>query len=85
MIKRLVPAHARGDPHQHFFEFGIAHRGAGRMFIALAQDVATSEFKRVDLQRAGNDVGMTFVGPHQLRNAKAAKRTGRRQVGVDLG
>ena len=56
---------------------------AGRLRAAVAQDVLAAELDRVELERARDHVGVALVGPHQLRDAEAAQRAGRRQVGVE--
>jgi hypothetical protein len=38
----------------------------------------------IEAEPAGDQIGVAFIGPHQLRHAKAAERPGRRPVGVDL-
>ena len=53
------------------------------MRTPLAQDVAAPELDRIDAERSGDDVGLPLVGPHQLRDAEAAQRAGRRLVRVD--
>ena len=58
--------------------------GAGRLRAAFAQDVLAPELDRIDPESAGDHVGVALVGPHQLRNAEAAQRAGRRPVGVEL-
>src|SRR5262249_61266433 len=42
-----------------------------------------AERGRCELQRARTHVGLTLTAPHQLRNAEAAQRPRRGQVGVE--
>ena len=78
-----VPLHPLRQPVEHRLDGGVLHHGAGRLRAAVAQDVPAPELDRVDPERARHDVGVALVGPHELRDAKAAQRAGRRQVGVE--
>jgi hypothetical protein len=62
---------------------------ASRMMVPVAcgrpfaQDVLAPELDRVHAKLARQQVGMALVGPHELRNAESAQRTGRRKIGVE--
>ncbi len=56
---------------------------AGGLRPAFAQHVLAAELDRVELERARDHVGVALIGPDQLRNAEAAQRPRRRQVGVE--
>ena len=73
-----------GERIEHRGDRGVLHRRAGRLRAALAQDVLAAELDRVDAELARDQVGVALIGPHQLRNAEAAQRAGRRAVGVEL-
>src|SRR6185437_7251659 len=61
----------------------VLDHGAGRLRTAVAQDVLAPEFDRVHADPARDQVGVALIGPYQLRDAEAAQRAGRRQVGVE--
>ena len=82
-VEWRTPVHARRDGLQYFGDGGVPHRGAGRLRPVLAQDVVAAKRQRIDAERARNQIGVALIGPHQLRNAEAAQRAGRRSVGVD--
>src|SRR4029077_2355559 len=50
---------------------------------ALAQEVPAAELDGVDAEAARHHVGVALVGPHELRDAEAAQRAGRGQIGVE--
>ena len=83
-VERRAPVHSCGQRIEHALDRGVAHHRAARMGAAVAQDVLAAELDRVDAERARDQVGVALVGPHQLRDAEAAQRAGRRAVGVEL-
>ena len=83
-VERRRPVHPRRHRLQHLRDRGVAHRRAGRLRAALAQQVAAAELERIDAELARDEVGVALIGPHQLRNAEAAQRAGRRPVGIEL-
>jgi hypothetical protein len=68
---------------EHLFQRRVLHHRAGRLRPALAQQVPAPELDRVDAELARHQVGVALVRPDQLRDAEAAQRAGRRQVGVE--
>ena len=71
------------EPLEHLADRRILHDRAGRLRAAVAQDVLAAELERIDAELARDQVGVALVGPDELRNAEAAQRAGRRQVGVE--
>ena len=82
-LEGLVPVHQRCAALQHLLDRRVLHDGAGRLRAAFAQQVPAAELDRVDAQLARHQVGVALVGPDELRDAEAAQRAGRRQVGVE--
>ncbi len=83
-IEGRRPVQSRRERVEHLGDRRILHRGAGRLWAALAQDIPATERERIDIEGARNQVGVALIGPDQLRNAEAAQRAGRRPVGVEL-
>src|ERR1700730_16223307 len=73
-VEGCAPAHPLGNGFEHLRDRGIANDGAGCLRSALANDVPAAKFAGIDPQFARHDVGVTLVGPHELRNAEAAHR-----------
>ena len=82
-LESLAPVHPGGEAIEHRLDGGILHGSAGRLRAAFAQNVVAAERDRIEPKRPRHHVGVALVGPHQLRNAEAAQRAGRRQVGVE--
>jgi len=82
-LERFAPVQPLGHAIEHGLELGVLHDLAGGVRPPLAQEVLAAELERIELERARDHVGVALVGPHQLRNAEAAQRPRRRQVGVE--
>ena len=73
-VERLGPVQALGHALQRALVLGVLQNLPGGV-AAFAQDVLAAEFERIDLERAGDHVGVALIGPHQLGNAEAAQRS----------
>ena len=82
-LERPAPVHAQRDAIEHRRNRSILHQGAGRLRAAVAQEVLAPKLDRVELERARHHVGVALIGPDELRDAEAAQRPRRSQVGVE--
>ncbi len=83
VVERFAPVQPLGHAVEHGLELGVLHDLAGGLRSPFVQEVLAAELERIELERARDHVGVALVGPHQLRNAEAAQRPGRRLVGVE--
>ena len=81
-IKRTIPFKQDGKAVEDLLDRRVAHQRAGRLRPPVAQQVPAAKLDRIDSQLARHHVGVALVGPHQLRDAEAAQRAGRRQIRV---
>ena len=68
---------------EHLHGPGAVHALAGDARLTVAQRVAPPQVDRIDAQRRGDHVDVTFAGEHGLRVARGAHRAARNAVGVD--
>src|SRR5438876_408487 len=72
-IEGLAPADPLSETVEHRLGRGVLHNRAGGVRPAIAQQVLAAELDRVEAESAGDQIGVAFIGPHQLRHAEAAE------------